>query len=688
MRGEITKIFGENVFSREKMKKYLSKEAYEKLLEKIEKNEEIDLELANEVATAISEWAISKGTTHYTHWFQPMTGQTAEKHESFIGFDNALNPIEKFSGKELVKGEPDASSFPSGGLRSTFEARGYTVWDPTSPVFIKYVNGYSTLCIPTAFFSYSGESLDKKIPFLRSQKQLSKAVRRILILLGEDVPERDAKMTLGAEQEYFLIDKTYYVKRPDLVLTGRTLFGRRSPKHQQMEDHYFGSIKPRILKFMEEVSRECWKLGIPAKTRHNEVAPAQFEIAPVFEEQNLAVDHNMMLMQILKEVAEKHGLVCLLHEKPFAGINGSGKHNNWSIIDPRGRNLFDPGNNPHENAVFLTFVCALIMGIDKHGKILRASIASAGNDHRLGANEAPPAIMSIYLGEQLYEVLEAIAYNKKVDGNGKKEYFDLGIALLPKLPKDITDRNRTSPIAFTGNKFEFRAVGSSQNCSTPNMVLNTIMADSLNAIAEMLEKELAKGTKINAALKKVLGEVIRKHKRVLFNGDNYSEDWKREAEKRGLPNIKNTREALEVLREEETIAFFERNQVLSRSELLARYHIYKEKYAKTIDFESRTALEMAKTMILPSSIRYLDMLCEMQGSIEAYWLKKQIRKINGLLNKLNNQIELLEKKIEQKDTPGCIDAMEKLREVADELEGEIDEKMWPLPKYRDMLFIY
>ena len=522
--------FGEDVFNAQAMRNYLSKETCKKLLATIDEGAPLDANIAGEVAHAMKRWALDRGATHFTHWFQPLTGSTAEKHDSFLELEDG-KPIMVFSGKNLIVGEPDASSFPSGGLRSTFEARGYTAWDPTSPAFIKRHGNGATLCIPTAFCSYTGEALDKKTPLLRSLQALSKSTQRLMTCF-KAAPKKTT-VTLGAEQEYFLIDKRFYLQRPDLYQAGRTIFGATPAKHQQMDDHYFGSIPTRILNFMNDVEVELWKLGIPAKTRHNEVAPAQFELAPIFEEVNLACDHNMQIMEVLRQVADRHGLVCLLHEKPFAGVNGSGKHNNWSITYGHG-NLLNPGKDPHQNAVFLTTLCAVIYAVDTHADLLRMTVAGAGNDHRLGANEAPPAIVSMYLGDQLMDVIEQL--EQGVPKSSKQAgAMRIGADMLPPLPRDATDRNRTSTFAFTGNKFEFRAPGSSQSCSEPNVVLNTIVAEAFDMIAEQLEKLDEKN--FHAGLQKILQKIVKEHKKVVFNGNGYTDEWIAEAERRGLPNI-------------------------------------------------------------------------------------------------------------------------------------------------------
>ena len=684
----VTEMYGDNVFGLKNMRNYLSDSAYKSLISTIREGRTLDPKIANEVADAMKTWATSRGATHFTHWFQPLTGATAEKHDSFIQPDNEGGVILKFSGKELIQGEPDASSFPSGGLRATFEARGYTAWDPTSPAFIKETEKGATLCIPTAFCSYHGEALDKKTPLLRSMAALSREVCRLAKLFKIDAKNKRAYSTLGPEQEYFLIDKDFYRKRIDLLQTGRTLFGRSPAKHQQMEDHYFGAIKPRIMAFMDDLDRALWKMGIPAKTRHNEVCPAQFEIAPMFEEQNLAVDHNMMTMELLRTTAQKHGLVCLLHEKPFQGVNGSGKHNNWSICGPDGKNWLNPGDNPHDNAIFLTIICALMKAIDTNAGLLRASVASAGNDHRLGANEAPPAIMSIFLGDQLTDVIEQIEKGG-AKSSKKGGFIEVGVSSLPQLPKDVTDRNRTSPFAFTGNKFEFRAVGSSQSCASANIVLNTIVADVLADICTKLEKSGKKD--FNKSLQAILQDIVKKHKRILFNGDNYTEAWHKEAKKRGLPNIKTTPEAHKEVKKKEVIDLFERQRVLSKSELISRYEIYTEQYEKTIHIEGDMALTMAKTMILPVAVEYQKTVGESisaaKGHASNTGMKKLLKKISSTIDKAYSGIEDLEKSLKNGKASPVIAAMNKLRESVDELEGMLPASLWPLPSYAEMLFI-
>ena len=687
----ILDIYGKNVFNLKTMRSYLSTKAYKSILSTIDKGRSIDPQIADEVAEAMKKWATAKGVTHFTHWFQPLTGATAEKHDSFIQPNKEGGAVLKFSGNELIKGESDASSFPSGGLRATFEARGYTAWDPTSPAFIKEGESDATLCIPTNFYSYHGEALDKKIPLLRSITALSKQALRLGKLFGIKAKGKRAYATLGVEQEYFLIDKKYYQKRLDLIQTDRTLFGRSPAKHQQMEDHYFGAIKPRVIAFMDELDRELWKMGIPAKTRHNEVSPAQFEIAPMYEEQNLAVDHNMITMEVLRQVAERHGFVCLLHEKPFAGVNGSGKHNNWSIVGPDGKNWLSPGDNPHENAKFLTIICALMEAIDIHADLLRASVATAGNDHRLGANEAPPAILSIFLGDQLTDIIEQIEKGgaKRSKKGGK---IKLGVTSLPSLPRDVTDRNRTSPFAFTGDKFEFRAVGSDQSCASANKVLNTILADALERICTELETVVKEGKDFNISLQNMLQLIVKKRKRILFNGDNYTKAWQKEAAKRGLSNLKTTPQALEKFKSKKSIEVFKRQGVLSEVELMSRYEIYKQRYEKTIGIEAEVALTMAKTMIIPAVLDYQNSIANTIKSLKKYKaetpnVKVLLREISVLTEGVLAEIKKLEKAITSKSIKSMISAMNRLRSVVDELEGMMPDDIWPLPSYAQMLFM-
>ena len=690
--------FGADVFGAEAIKTYLSKDTAKKLQATIQDGKPLDPSIAGEVAHAIKKWAMDRGATHYTHWFLPMTGSTAEKHDSFLEMKDG-EPIMAFSGKNLIVGEPDASSFPSGGIRSTFEARGYTAWDPTSPAFIKRHSNGATLCIPTAFCAYTGEALDKKTPLLRSMQALDKSLKRLMKLFGKE--EAHTGCTLGAEQEYFLIDKKYWEKRPDLILTGRTLFGAPSAKGQQLEDHYFGTIPDRILSFMNDVERELWKLGIPAKTRHNEVAPAQFELAPQFEELNLASDHNMLVMDTLRNVAEKYGLKCLLHEKPYAGINGSGKHNNWSV-SYGGKNLLDPGSNPDENAIFLTILCAIIEAVDKHADILRAAVAGAGNDHRLGANEAPPAVISIYLGDQLADVVERL--EKGASGKAKKsDAMKLGVDILPVLPKDATDRNRTSPFAFTGNKFEFRAPGSSVCCAGPTMVLNTIVAESVERIAIELEKSGAAGkakpgehtAAFHNALQKILQDILKTHKRVIFNGNGYEAGWIEEAAKRGLPNATNTLQALQALTKKENAALFKKYGVMTERELKSRYEILLEDYATRVRIEGTCARDMASEMVLPAvKGEYLETAeafakAEKVGvSSGTTALKEDLVEIGSGLDSLKSNIKKLDAALDGTDMESVLCAMKALRTTVDSLEHHVADSRWPLPKYREMLFLY
>ncbi len=689
----ITDLYGRNVFSLKVMRNYLSEKAYKSLSTTIKEGGRLNPEIADEVADAMKNWAISKGATHFTHWFQPLTGATAEKHDSFIEPDGEGGVVLKFSGKELIQGEPDASSFPSGGLRATFEARGYTAWDPTSPAFIKEGLQGATLCIPTIFCGWNGEALDKKTPLLRSMKALSKQICRLADLFAIDIQGKRAYATLGGEQEYFLIDRKFYLKRIDLIQTGRTLFGKEPAKHQQMADHYFGAIKSRVLAYMEDLDRELWKLGIPAKTRHNEVSPAQFEIAPVFEELNLAVDHDMMRMEVMRQVAERHGLVCLLHEKPFAGVNGSGKHNNWAIVGPDGKNWLYPGKDPHDNAKFLTMLCAVIKAVDTYAGVLRASVASAANDHRLGSHEAPPAIISIFLGDQLTDVIEQIekggAKSSKQGGT-----IEIGVNSLPTLPRDATDRNRTSPFAFTGAKFEFRAVGSGMSVAGPNIVLNTIVADALDEICTKLEADVKAKKDFNESLQKILQGIIKKHKRVLFNGDNYTEAWLAEAKKRGLPNLITTPEALSVLEEESTIKLFEKHGVLSKRELNSRYEVYSETYEATIKYEANCAINIVKTMIIPACLKYQEELSETIKTVENVSKTNKTKMTRELLKNVCQEtdraltaLEKLESVVEGKSTTKTAADMEELREVVDALEGLVPSSLWPLPSYTEMLFV-
>ena len=690
--------FGEDVFGDEAIKTYLSKDTAKKLQATIREGKPLDPSIAGEVAHGIRHWAMDRGATHYTHWFLPMTGSTAEKHDAFLELKDG-EPIMLFSGKNLIVGEPDASSFPSGGIRSTFEARGYTAWDPTSPAFIKRHSNGATLCIPTAFCAYTGESLDKKTPLLRSMQALDKSLKRLMKLFGRD--EAHTGCTLGAEQEYFLVDKEYWKKRPDLVLTGRTLFGAASAKGQQLEDHYFGTIPDRILSFMNDVERELWKLGIPAKTRHNEVAPAQFELAPQFEELNLASDHNMLVMDTLRNVAETHGLKCLLHEKPYAGVNGSGKHNNWSVAYG-GRNLLDPGTNPDENAVFLTMLTAVIEAVDKHADLLRASVAGAGNDHRLGANEAPPAVISIYVGDQLADVLERLE-SGGTRSRASVKPMKIGVDTLPVIPKDATDRNRTSPFAFTGNKFEFRAPGSSVCCSGPMTVLNTIVAEAVDRIAAELEKAKVAGkarpgehtAAFHNALQKILQASLKAHKRVVFNGNGYEAEWPEEAARRGLPNAPDTPSALAALAKQENAKLFMKYGVMTERELLSRHEIFLEEYAKKVKIEGACARDIASEMILPAvKAEYLETVdafvkAEKVGvSSGTAALRESLVELGSGMDALKSGVRKLEDALGRSDNAAILSAMQALRTTVDTLEKRVADSRWPLPKYRDMLFLY
>ena len=693
---KVNEIYGSNVFNDVTMKERLPKATYKALKKTIEEGTALKPEVADVVAGAMKDWAIEKGATHFTHWFQPMTGITAEKHDAFINPTGDGKVILEFSGKELIQGEPDASSFPSGGLRATFEARGYTAWDCTSPAFIKD----GSLCIPTAFCSYNGEALDKKTPLLRSMEALNVQAMRVLKLLGNTTSKK-VITTVGPEQEYFLIDKKMYDARRDIILTGRTLFGAKPAKGQELDDHYFGVIKPRISEFMKELDEELWKLGISAKTKHNEVAPAQHELAPIFDTTNIATDNNQLTMEVMKKVAAKHDLYCLLHEKPFEGVNGSGKHNNWSMATDDGINLLEPGKSPHENKQFLLFLCAVIAAVDEYPDLLRVSAANAGNDHRLGANEAPPAIISIFLGDQLEDVLEQIEKGTATSSISASA-LAIGVNTLPNFAKDATDRNRTSPFAFTGNKFEFRMVPSSASIGCCNYILNTMVAEILDQIAERLEK----ASDINSEIDKLLTELVKKHKRIVFNGNGYSEEWVKEAEKRGLPNIKSTVEASKALISEKNLRLLEKHGVLSKKETEARYEILLENYSKTINIEALTTLEIAKRQILPAVIRYETSLAESINAIKSTGLSVSVSvqsdlltKISKLVISLNENIEVLEKLVKKADNfigdaydlsmmyrYEVFEEMKKLRVVADELETIVDKEFWPLPTYEDMLF--
>jgi glutamine synthetase len=687
-------VFGINVFGQAAQRAHLSEDVYARLSLTLDKGQPLDLELADGVAAAMRAWAMERGATHYTHWFQPLTGSTAEKHDSFYSPAGDGSAISEFSGKDLVRGEPDASSFPTGGIRSTFEARGYTAWDPTSPAFILENPNGAVLCIPTAFTSWTGEALDMKIPLLRSMDALSNAAVDALRLFGETEAQK-VFTTCGNEQEYFLIDEAYYFARPDLVTTGRTLFGAKPPKGHELDDHYFGSIPERVLACMLEVENELAKLGVPIKTRHNEVAPAQYEVAPVFENSNLSVDHQQLTMRTLQAVARRYGLVCLLHEKPFAGVNGSGKHNNWSMGTDTGANLLEPGDTPHDNLQFLFFCTAVIEAVNKHQGLLRASIAGAGQDHRLGANEAPPAIISIFLGSQLNNVFESLEQGKSAD-QVSEAVMQLGTPTLPELEKHPGDRNRTSPFAFTGNKFEFRALGSSESPSLPNTVLNTIVAESVQRLAEELKKATSDGKSVDDALPGIVKESWLANKRIIFNGDNYSEEWHKEAEQRGLLNLRTTPDALPELVSEQTVGVFGKFNVLSERELESRYEVMAEQYATKVNIEAETAATMARTQLLPAAVRHLAELRAAGDGISP--IRSLAGETGELIEELWQAIQTLESK---NDTPGeleglewakyirneVIPAMDGVREVADRLERIVAEDLWPLPRYSEILFI-
>ena len=690
---QITDIYGESAFSLKVMRNYLSDAAFESLSTTIRMGSALDASIADEVADAMKTWALEKGASHFTHWFQPLTGATAEKHDSFVVPDGEGGALLKFSGKELIQGEPDASSFPSGGLRATFEARGYTAWDPTSPAFIKEGPNGATLAIPTAFCGYHGEALDKKAPLLRSMQALNTQICRLGEFFGIDSDDKRSQATLGAEQEYFLVDRDFYEERLDLIQTGRTLFGRKPAKHQQLDDHYFGAIKSRVIAFMTDLDRELWRLGVPARTRHNEVCPAQFEIAPMFESLNLAVDHNMIMMETLRNVAEVHDFVCLLHEKPYAGANGSGKHNNWAVAGPDGKNWLTPGDNPHENAKFMTMIVALMKAVDTHADLLRSAVATAGNDHRLGANEAPPAIISIFLGEQLFDVIEQLEKGPASSSKSGGE-LKLGVTALPTLPRDATDRNRTSPFAFTGNKFEFRAVGSEQSCAGPNVVLNTIVSEALDEICTQLDSDVAAGKDFKEALQAILSAAVKTHKRILFNGDNYTDEWVVEAEKRGLPNLKKTPEALKAMLTEKAIALFAKYNVLSNAELKSRYEVYSEAYEEQVAIEARCAITMAKTAIAPAALKYQSELAETIKLVEAAGVsdvdstRELLKDVCAETSKLLLGIKGLEAAEVAGEPLPTLAAMETLREAADALEGLVPDNIWPLPSYTEMLFMF
>ncbi|MDU1201642.1 MAG: glutamine synthetase III [Clostridiales bacterium] len=692
---KVPEIFGSLVFNETVMKERLPKDVYKALQNTIKDGKPIDLKVANVVATAMKDWAIEHGATHFTHWFQPMTGITAEKHDSFISPTNDGKVIMEFSGKELVKGEPDGSSFPSGGLRSTFEARGYTVWDPTSYAYLR--NG--TLCIPTAFCSYGGQVLDKKTPLLRSMEAINKSAVRLLHLLGETDVKR-VTTTVGPEQEYFLIDKSLYNKRIDLKFTGRTLFGAKPPKGQELDDHYFGAIKPRVVKYMKDLDEELWKLGVLAKTKHNEVAPAQHELAPIFTTTNVATDHNQLTMDVMKKVACKHGLMCLLHEKPFAGVNGSGKHNNWSISTDTGKNILSPGKDPINNKVFLTFLVAIIKAVHENQDLLRISVADAGNDHRLGGNEAPPAILSMFIGTDLEKVLKCIEENLPYNEETLNS-LAIDVGVLPSFKKDTTDRNRTSPFAFTGNKFEFRMLGSTANIACPNTILNTIVAESLDYVSDYIEGK----DDIDKALNEVLKKILKEHKAIIFNGNNYAPEWVVEAESRGLLNLKSSAEALPHYTDEKNIKLFEKHGVYTKLELESRKEILLEKYSQTINIEALTMLEMIKKDIIPAVCNYSKDLTEsalakkdLSSDIDIYLETNLVSKISSLSSCLAKKTADLEKvllgakdcddseKLAKYYHDTVLSQMNEVRAIADELETLVGKGYWPFPTYTDLLF--
>ncbi len=691
----IPELFGVNVFNDKEMKKRLSKEIYESLYNTIEQHKDLDIKIANEVAAAMKDWAIEHGATHYTHWFQPLTGLTAEKHDSFLSPQPDGTVIMDFSGKELIKGESDASSFPSGGVRATFEARGYTAWDPTSYAFIKD----ESLCIPTVFCSYTGEMLDKKTPLLKSIELISRESLRIVRLFGDTQTKRVIP-TVGAEQEYFLVDKKLYDKRKDLIFTGRTLFGANAPKGQELEDHYFGVLKPRVKAFMKELDEELWKIGVYAKTEHNEVAPSQHELAPVYCTTNTATDHNQITMEMMKKVALRHGMVCLLHEKPFNGVNGSGKHNNWSLGTDTGINLFKPGKKPYENKQFLIFLAAVLRAVDEHQDLLRYSVASPGNDHRLGGNEAPPAIVSVYLGGEIEEIVRCIIEGVEYDGI-KVEKIRTGVNILPDFKMDSADRNRTSPFAFTGNKFEFRMPGSSMSISTTNVILNTMTADVLREFSDRLEN----CSDFKKEVDDILRETFSAHSRIIFSGNNYSNEWVEEAERRGLLNLKSTVDVLPYFVSEKNVKFFERNNIFTEKELHARCEIAYENYAKTLNIEANTMLDMAKRDILPAALKYAGKLAESLAvkqqigvEIDDDPAKVSFERINKLCSSLSNAIDVLDKDMTEcpcaKDivklscyfNATIIPDMNAVRESADKLETLVDSSDWPFPVYSDLMF--
>ena len=695
----VAEIFGENVFNDTVMQERLPKKVYKNLKKTIEEGKELDLETADVIAHEMKEWAIEKGATHYTHWFLPLTGVTAEKHDSFISAPQPSGKVlMSFSGKELIKGEPDASSFPSGGLRATFEARGYTAWDCTSPAFVRQDAGGATLCIPTAFCSYTGEALDQKTPLLRSMEAINKQALRLLRLFGNTTSKK-VTPSVGPEQEYFLVDAEKFEQRKDLIYTGRTLFGAMPPKGQELDDHYFGTIRQRIASFMRDVNIELWKVGVTAKTQHNEVAPAQHELAPIYSEANIAVDHNQIVMQTLKRVACQHGLKCLLHEKPFAGVNGSGKHNNWSITTDDGINMLDPGKTPHENTQFLLVLTCILRAVNMHADLLRESAADPGNDHRLGANEAPPAIISIFLGEQLEDVLEQLISTGEATHSLKGGKLDTGVSTLPELAKDATDRNRTSPFAFTGNKFEFRMVGSRDSIASPNIVLNTIVAESFADACDVLEK----ADDFDKAVHDLIKEYATENQRIVFNGDGYSEAWVEEAERRGLPNIRSMVEAIPAMVTDKAVNLFERFGVFTKAELESRAEIQYETYAKAINIEARTMIDMASKQFMPAFIKYTKTLADTVNAVTAAGADASVQKetldqVTVLMGETKTALDALIKVTDEaaQKEEGAVQAnfyhsdvfpaMEALRAPVDKLEMIVDKEAWPMPSYGDLIF--
>ncbi len=695
MEANVTELFGSSVFNEAVMRERLPKDVYKSLKRTIDKKEHLESSIAEVVANAMKEWALEKGATHYTHWFQPMTGITAEKHDSFISPTSDGRVIMEFSGKELIKGEPDASSFPSGGLRATFEARGYTAWDPSSYAFVKE----DTLYIPTVFCSYSGEVLDKKTPLLRSMDALSEQAIRILRMFG-NTTSNQVITTVGPEQEYFLVDAELYKQRKDLIFTGRTLFGAKPPKGQELEDHYFGNIKERVKSYMRELDEELWKLGISAKTEHNEVAPAQHELAPIFDTSNVASDHNQLTMELMKKVAKRHGLECLLHEKPFAGVNGSGKHNNWSISTDDGKNLLDPGKNPADNLQFMTFLAAVVKAVDDYAVLIRLSVATAGNDHRLGANEAPPAIISMFVGDQLDEAINAIKNDEKVEA-AKAAKLETGVEILPAFRKDTTDRNRTSPFAFTGNKFEFRMVGSALNISGVNIVLNTVVAETLKQFAD----ELSGADDFEGAVRKLIKKTFKEHEKIIFNGNNYSDEWVAEAEKRGLPNLKTSYEALPHFADKENVAVFVNHNVFSEAEVVSRCEILIENYIKALNIEALTMSSMARREILPAVIEFTASVCDaiaakkaVSDTLDVSAETKLADKLSKLTASASVKIDALDEALKNVDENAdaakqaeyygkvVLGAMEELRADVDELETIVSAEYWPMPTYSELLF--